>query len=207
MSKVLPGDSSKACQLWQAPHFKQSEAGANSLRTRKQQEQIEQQAYEQGFSQGYNEGLEQGQQEINEQVTYLQSVMATLAMPLLDLDKQVVDELVDLSMAVVRQMVRRELKISPGEVVAVVKEALSLLPATAGDVRLVLHPEDAALVRNALLGSDTESPWQIIEDPVLSRGGCRVLTNTSRIDATVENRINAAIAAVMGGERQVDQSP
>lgn len=206
MSKVLPGKSSKACQPWQAPHFKQPRAGANTLRTRKQKDQIEQEAYEQGFSQGYNEGLDQGQKEVNAQVSYLQSVMTALSMPLLELDKQVVDELVDLSMAVVRQMVRRELKTSPGEVVAVVKEALSLLPVTAGDVQLVLHPEDAALVRTALLGSDTESPWQIIEDPVLSRGGCRVLTNTSRIDATIENRINAAIAAVMGGERQLDQS-
>ena len=205
MSKILPGDLSGACQPWQAPHFKQSTSATNTLRTRKQQDQIEQEAYEQGFSQGYNEGLEQGQKEINEQLSYLQSVMATLAMPLLDLDKQVVDELVELSMAVVRQMVRRELKISPGEVVAVVKEALSLLPVTAGNVQLVLHPEDAVLVRNALLGPDAESPWQIIEDPVLSRGGCRVLTNTSRIDATVENRLNAVIAAVMGGERQVDQ--
>ena len=198
MSKILPGDLSRACQPWQAPHFKQSTAGTSTLRTRKQQDQIEQEAYEQ-------EGLEQGRKEINEQISYLQSVMASLAMPLLDLDKQVVDELVELSMAVVRQMVRRELKISPGEVVAVVKEALSLLPVTAGNVQLVLHPEDAVLVRNALLGPDTESPWQIIEDPVLSRGGCRVLTNTSRIDATVENRLNAVIAAVMGGERQVDQ--
>ena len=102
-------------------------------------------------------------------------------------------------------MIRRELKISPGEVVAVVKEALSLLPVTAGDVRLELHPDDAALVRNALLSADGDPPWQIVEDPLLSRGGCRVLTNTSRIDATVENRINAAIAAVMGGEREVDQ--
>lgn len=206
MSKVLPGDSSKAIQTWQAPHFKQSKTGANSLHTRKQKDQIEQEAYEQGYTQGHSEGLAQGQKEINEQISYLQSVMATLSMPLLDLDKQVVDELVEVSMAVVRQMVRRELKISPGEVVAVVKEALSVLPVTAGDVQLVLHPEDAALVRNALLGSDSEPPWQIIEDPVLSRGGCRVVTNTSRIDATVENRINAAIAAVMGGERQVDQS-
>ena len=155
MSKILPGDLSRACQPWQAPHFKQSTSGTNTLRTRKQQDQIEQDAYEQGFSQGYNEGLEQGQKEINEQVSYLQSVMATLAMPLLDLDKQVVDELVELSMAVVRQMVRRELKISPGEVVAVVKEALSLLPVTSGNVQLVLHPEDAVLVRNALLGPDT----------------------------------------------------
>jgi len=205
MSKILPGDLSRACQPWQAPHFKQSTAATNTLRTRKQQDQIEQEAYDQGFSRGYNEGLEQGQKEINEQLSHLQSVMATLAMPLLDLDKQVVDELVELSMLVVRQMVRRELKISPGEVVAVVKEALHLLPVTTGNVQLVLHPEDAVLVRNALLGPDTESPWQIIEDPVLSRGGCRVLTNTSRIDATLENRLNAVIAAVMGGERQVDQ--
>ncbi len=202
MSKRLDGDSSDSCQPWQAPNFNKS---SNSLRTRKQQIQNDKDAYDQGFTQGYNEGLEQAKKETEEHVHYLQSLMTTLAMPLLDLDKQVVDELVDLAMAVTRQMIRRELKISPGEVVAVVKEALSLLPVTAGDVRLELHPDDAALVRNALLSADGDPPWQIVEDPLLSRGGCRVLTNTSRIDATVENRINAAIAAVMGGEREVDQ--
>ncbi len=204
MSKVVDGDASDGYQPWQAPQFNTGTSGNSSLRTRKQQVQVEQSAYDQGFSQGYNDGLEQGRKEIEEHVSYLQSLMTTLAMPLLDLDKQVVDELVDLSMAVVRQMVRRELKISPGEVVAVVKEALSLLPVTAGDIQLELHPEDAELVRNALLGNDSDPPWKIVEDPLLSRGGCRVSTTTSRIDATVENRINAAIAAVMGGEREVD---
>ena len=204
MSKILDSDSTGNCQTWQAPNFAKSPGGVNTLRTRKQQSQIEQDAYDQAFGQGYADGLEKGQNEINEHVKYLQSLMTTLAMPLLDLDKQVVDELVDLSMAVTRQMIRRELKISPGEVVAVVKEALSLLPVTAGDVRLELHPDDAALVRNALLPSETDTPWQIVEDPLLSRGGCRVSTNTSQIDATVENRINAVIAAVMGGEREVD---
>ena len=206
MSKVLDGDSSGDYEPWQAPNFEQASTSGNGLRTRKQQVQSEQDAYEQGFARGYQDGLAQAQQEISEHVAYLQSLMNTLSMPLLDLDKQIVDELVDLSMAVVRQMVRRELKISPGEVVAVVKEALSLLPVTAGDVRLELHPDDAALVRSALLKTDGEPPWQIIEDPVLSRGGCRVSTNSSRIDATVESRINAAIAAVMGGEREVDRS-
>ena len=204
MSKLLDCDSSTDCKPWQAPQLSKSSPASTGLRTRKQQVQNEQDAYQKGFTQGYNEGLEKGQKEIGEHIAYLQSLMTTLSMPLLDLDKQVVDELVELSMAVVRQLVRRELKISPGEVVAVVKEALSLLPVTSGDVRLELHPEDAALVRSALLSSDGEAPWQIVEDPVLSRGGCRVSTDTSRIDATVENRINAAIAAVLGGERQVD---
>ncbi|MGB5276376.1 MAG: flagellar assembly protein FliH [Gammaproteobacteria bacterium] len=204
MSKILDGNSSGGCQTWQAPQLNNSATGTNSLRTRKQQSQIEQDAYEQGFTRGYQEGLEQGQHEISEHIEHLQSLMTTLATPLRSLDKQVVDELVDLSMAVARQMIRRELKTSPGEIVAVVKEALSLLPVTTGDVRLEMHPEDAALVRTALLPSDADAPWQIVDDPLLSRGGCRVSTNTSRIDATVENRINAAIAAVLGNEREVD---
>ena len=203
MSKLLDCDAPGDCKTWQAPQFDNT-SGGGSLVTRQQQQRLEQDAYEQGFSKGYQEGLEQAQNEINQHIHHLQSLVTTLAKPLADLDKQVVDELVDLAMAVARQIIRRELKTSPGEIVAVIKEALSLLPVTATDVRLELHPEDAALVRNALLGSDVQAPWQIIEDPVLSRGGCRVSTSTSRIDATVENRINAAIAAVIGCEREVD---
>jgi len=203
MSKLLDCDAPGDCKTWQAPQFDNT-SGGGSLVTRQQQQRLEQDAYEQGFSKGYQEGLEQAQNEINQHIHHLQSLVTTLATPLADLDKQVVDELVDLSMAVARQIIRRELKTSPGEIVAVIKEALSLLPVTATDVRLELHPEDAALVRNALLGSDVQAPWQIIEDPVLSRGGCRVSTSTSRIDATVESRINAAIAAVIGCEREVD---
>jgi len=150
------------------------------------------------------EGLAQGQSEIQHQVKNLSALMASLAMPLPDLDNQVVDELVQLSMAVVRQMVRRELKISPGEIVAVVREALNLLPVAAAEITLELHPEDAKIIRENLLHPDASSSWKIVEDTLLTRGGCRVLTNTSRIDATVEKRMNAVIAEVMGGERKLD---
>jgi flagellar assembly protein FliH len=204
MSKVLDSDSSGKCLPWQAPQFDQGAAGANRLRTSNEQNQIEQEAFDQGFNQGYAEGMKQAQKDARDNLKYLQSLISALASPLRELDKKVVDELVDLSMAVARQIIRRELKTSPGEIVAVVKEAVNLLPVSASDVSLELHPEDAALVRNALLPSDADTAWQIIEDPLLSRGGCRVSTNTSRIDATVENRINAAIAAVLGGERDVD---
>jgi flagellar assembly protein FliH len=215
MSKVLSCDSSADCKAWQAPHFehrRNSYAGgeqppnAAGQLPAQSEELYRKQIYEQSYADGYAQGLEKGQAEIRQQVAYLQSLMMTLATPLHELDKQVVDDLVQLAMAVVRQMVRRELKLSPGEVVAVVKEALGQLPVSAGDVRLELHPEDAALVRNALSGVDaeTQAPWRIVEDPVLSRGGCRVSTENSRIDATVESRINSAIAAAMGGERQVD---
>ncbi len=209
MSKV-PFVSGDSCEAWQAPHFSQGETGHleyNSeppLLTREQQQAVRQQAYDEAFAQGHQEGVARGSQEMAGSLNQLTAILDTLQAPLEDLDTAVVDELVTLCMAVVRQMVRRELKISPGEIVAVVRESLGLLPIASGDITLELHPEDAQIVRDALVKKGADPGWKIIEDPLLSRGGCRVLTKTSRIDATVENRLNAAIAAVMGGERHVD---
>ena len=212
MSRIFNCEQEDTCKPWRAPSFEAVEDSnvdyqlpdTINLSNRQKQETIRQQAFEKSYAKGYMEGLQQGQKEIRQQVAYLQTIMATLAMPLPGVDEQVVQEMAELCMAVVKQLVRRELKSSPDEVVAVVKEAVGMLPMTPGEVRLELNPEDAALVRKALGEPGTETSWRIIEDPLLTRGGCRVLTNTSRIDATVENRINATIAAVMGGERQVD---
>ncbi len=46
--------------------------------------------------------------------------------------------------------------------------------------------------------------WRIQDDPTLTRGGCRVETNTSSIDASVERRLGAVIAKVLGDERKED---
>jgi flagellar assembly protein FliH len=50
-------------------------------------------------------------------------------------------------------------------------------------------------------------PWKIQQDPLLTRGGCRVSTGDSRIDATVESRLGAVIARVLGDSRQHQASP
>jgi len=213
MSRIFNCEQDVPCKPWQAPSFEAVEDSnvdyqlpdTLNLSNRQKQETVRQQAFEKSFAKGYMEGLQQGQKEIRQQVEYLQSIMATLAMPLPGIDEQLVHEMAELCMAVVKQMVRRELKAAPDEVIAVVKEAVGMLPMAPGEVRLELNPDDAALVRKALGEPGAETSWRIIEDPLLTRGGCRVNTNASRIDATVENRINATIAAVMGGERQVDE--
>jgi flagellar assembly protein FliH len=46
--------------------------------------------------------------------------------------------------------------------------------------------------------------WRIVEDPLITRGGCKVDTEVSHIDATVENRLAAVIATLFGGEREHD---
>jgi flagellar assembly protein FliH len=97
--------------------------------------------------------------------------------------------------------VRRELKAQPEEIIAVVRETVALLPVGARAVRVHLHPEDAELVRSRLAAASGERAWNLVEDPMLARGGCRVSSDNSSIDATLEQRLGAVIAAMLGDER------
>ena len=203
MSKVITGEKPDACKPWQAPSFGAGVTGngAAGLRTHEQNAQLKKQAYDAGFAQGLNDG----KQQLHDKLAGLDAILAFMSTPLKELDERVVNELGELAMLVAGQIIRRELKSSSGEIIATVKDALNLLPVASGKVRLQLHPDDAATVRDALPGGDAERSWDIVEDPLLTRGGCRVSTSSSRIDATVEGRLNAAIAAVMGFERQEDR--
>jgi len=69
-----------------------------------------------------------------------------------------------------------------------------------------LHPEDASIVRERLAEPSNERAWKIVEDPTMSRGGCVVKTETSRIDARLESRINTIIANVLGDERAPERT-
>jgi len=61
-------------------------------------------------------------------------------------------------------------------------------------------------VRNALSmeSGNEEHSWKLIEDPMITRGGCEVSAPPSSINATLENRLSALAASVLGGEREQD---
>lgn len=206
MSKIIPKEDLEGIENWTLPEVnlaQKREPAARPL-TARQIEDLQQQAREEGFQIGRREGLEAGKKEIRARVHELDALMQTLAKPLEQLDGQVEEELVQLALAVARQLVRRELKTDPGQVLAVVREAMAALPLTARNVRLHLHPEDATLVRETLSVSDNERSWKIVDDPVLTRGGCKVSSDTSQIDASVERRLHNVIANVLGGQRETD---
>ena len=120
------------------------------------------------------------------------------------LDSEVQRQLVSLAGAIARHIVRRELKTQPDEIVAVIRETVALLPMTARDIRVHLNPEDAKLVRSRVVEAGSDRSWNVAEDPLISRGGCRVSSENSTIDATLEQRLGAAIAAALGDSRAPD---
>lgn len=204
MSRVIRADDLEGYEAWHVPEVG---AGGEAQRpvTARQLEEIQEQARREGFEQGQKEGREAGAQEFVERIQQLELLIAALDKPFETLDESVEQQLAQLAMIVARQLVRRELKTGPEQVIGVVRDALAALPVSARKVRLSLHPEDAALVREALSLQQGEASIQVVEDPVLARGGCRVLTESSQIDATVESRLNAIIANTLGGLRSSDE--
>jgi flagellar assembly protein FliH len=156
-----------------------------------------------GYQRGYAEGLAGGRDEVLLRIQKLDQILEFMGRPLEQLDATVEEELTWLTTEIARRLIRRELRSSPGEIVAVVRQAVNLLPVASAGVQVCLHPDDAQLIREVLsLGRDDEPVWRIVEDQTLSRGGCVVNTELSRIDATVEKRLGAVIASVLGDERE-----
>jgi len=167
---------------------------------------LQAEAYQEAFDQGLAEGREAGRGEVRAQVDKLAGMFFDLAKPFEALDAEVERELLTLAMALARQIVRRELKTDPTQIIGVIREAIAALPVAAREVRVHLHPEDALVVRQNLAPTESERAWTIIEDPVMARGGCQVTTTTSRIDARLETRLGAILSELMGTERQPQPS-
>ena len=72
------------------------------------------------------------------------------------------------------------------------RSALKLLPMGADNIRIHLNPQDFELAK--ALRERHEESWKILEDEALLPGGCRIETAHSRIDASMETRIEKAVA-------------
>ena len=218
-TKVIPGNTLSEYQAWQVPEVQSEGSQQHRPMTASQLEEIQIQAHREGYQQGLQEGREAGLEELTQRVRCLEQMIQSLSAPFEALDETVEQQLAQLAMLVARQLVRRELKTDPEQVIGVVREALSALPVAACSVQLALHPDDAVMIRESLslregeqnieLGPGGESSpdgggIHIVDDPVQSRGGCRVITEVSQIDATVESRLNMVIASVLGGQRGTD---
>ncbi len=162
-------------------------------------------AYAKGYAEGHDEGRARGLQEAQALAVRLAGIMDQLGQPLAEVDAAVIEAVSDLAVLIARHLVRRELKANPGEIVGVVRETMRHLPVAPRAARIRLHPEDADLIHAAFaLGEDTRS-WRLEADPLMTRGGCIVETDVSRIDASVESRLAAIASRMLGGDRESDR--
>ena len=203
--RIIPAEQGETVEHWQLPEVETAgEETQCAPVTAREIEEIQQAAWKEGFEQGRRDGLADAQREIARKVAELDALMQTLARPLERLDAEVEQQLVQLCVLLTRHLVRRELRTAPEEILGTIREAIALLPAHRREVRIHLHPEDARLVREHWQGDEEARQWRLVEEPGITRGGCRIESVASRIDATVEHRIHALLTRFLGGEREGD---
>ena len=166
-------------------------------------QKIRDQAYQEGFQKGHTEGLEAGQTEIETKKALLESMLHQLVEPTQACGEQTQQELLEMAFAISRQIVRRELKQDPTQLIAIIRDALKLLPIGSKNIQVLLHPEDASVIRN-VLSIDEDSPdsrWKLVEEPSMERGGCLLKTDNSNVDASVDRQIAVLFSRIAGGQR------
>lgn len=166
-------------------------------------ESIRQEAYNEGFAAGEKDGFrsttlkvrQEAEEALSVKLASLERLMNTLFDPIAEQDAQIEKAMVGLVEHIARQVIQRELVLDSSHIESVMREALKLLPLGVGNVRLYINPQDFEQVK--ALRERHEETWRIVEDAALQPGGCRVETEHSRIDATVETRINQIMAKLL----------
>lgn len=163
-------------------------------------ESIRQEAYNEGFATGEKEGFHSTQLKVRQEaevalaarLASLEQLMTHLLDPIADQDTQIERGVVLLVEHIARKVIQRELTTDSRQIGNVLRDALKLLPMGAQNVRIFINPQDFAQVK--ALRERHEETWRILEDDTLQAGGCRIETEHSRIDASIETRISLAMA-------------
>lgn len=159
-----------------------------------------QQAFEEARKQGFAAGVEQARSEMELEVHRLRQLSASLGNSVDSLDFWLADEILSLALDVAKQIIVGEIAARPEHILDVVRLALQQMAESTHDARLLLSPEDAALVRPILNDLLDKSRLRIVEDARIMRGGCRVETAQGDLDATLQTRWRQVIS-VLGSNR------
>lgn len=176
-------------------------------------EAIRQEAYNEGFSTGEKDGFHAGQLKARQEadaalaskLASLEQLMTQLLEPIADQDRNLEHAMVTLVSQLAREVIQRDLLVDSSQIRQVLREALKLLPMGASNVRIHINPQDFELVK--ALRERHEENWKIVEDSDLLPGGCRIETEQSRIDASVETRLGQAISQLFEQQRENATSP
>ncbi|OHC23283.1 MAG: flagellar assembly protein FliH [Pseudomonadales bacterium RIFCSPHIGHO2_02_FULL_60_43] len=176
-------------------------------------EAIRQDAYNEGFATGEKDGFHAGQLKAKQEadialaakLASMEQLMTQLFEPISAQDQQLEEAMVSLLGQMVRQVIQRELVSDSSQIRQVLSEALKLLPMGTGNIRIHVNPQDFEIIK--ALRERHEESWRILEDTSLLPGGCRVESELSRIDATVETRLNQAIKQLFEQQREQAAHP
>jgi flagellar assembly protein FliH len=153
-----------------------------------------------GIEKGVQQGLQRAQKQVDEKLAAVDELMTHLSHALNEQDYLLEQALLNVVTEVSRSVVGRELQIDSKHILQVVRQALSALPPSRDNVRIFVNPADVAVLDEAKeRGGES---WRALPDEAVNKGGCRVETEQSLVDFTVERRFSAMIDQLLNKQLQ-----
>jgi flagellar assembly protein FliH len=103
-------------------------------------------------------------------------------------------EVVELVAKVARQVIRAELALQPTQLLTLIDETLAAMPPTREAIDVFLNPEE--LKRIVELDPKRAKRWNLMADPRLAAGECRIRAGDEEVDAGCQQRLAAVIEQV-----------
>lgn len=155
-----------------------------------------------GYPRGEAEGRERGSEEgraaalarFDELARPVDALLESLGQLKADLRAAQRNEVVELVGKIARQVIRAELALQPVQLLALVEEALAVMPPSREEVEVFLNPEELRRVQE--LDPKRARKWTLLPDPALEPGECRVRSGDNEVDAGCQGRLAAVMEQV-----------
>jgi len=154
------------------------------------------------YLRGYNACKENESLEFDDRLNQLESLIGNLREQNVDLTG-FYDPVRELVASAIETIMATGLSESQDSIAKIVSSLLEEMEAESnGEVRVFLHPVDAALLKNHSF--DSESPIKILSDPRLTRGSVRATMGESIVENMIENRVQHVVEQVLAeGSKRV----
>lgn len=143
---------------------------------------------EEGRKNGFATGYAEGAQATLDETRRIASTANAFAAALRDSESALADHVLQLSLDIAQRVLGTTLKLKPELILPVVREAMAALVSQHGHPTLVLHPDDAAMIRPQIEDQIAHTAWRVIEDLTVTRGGCRVENGGAEVSALLQDR-------------------
>jgi flagellar assembly protein FliH len=148
--------------------------------------------YEEGFAEGEKAGIERGRNDVETQVERFIASIKEIALLKNKLYEGSEEELVDLILAAVSKIIRKELEVDRKIVAGVIKDALKNL-AGKKDILIRVNSQDYFYIlehKERLFAEDGDlRDVRFEEDNSVGIGGCLIESGSGEVDARIEKQL------------------
>lgn len=200
MSKDEKKVPEKIVSIWRTPRLvEESTPVANPV---DEEEQRKNSAYNEARSEGYAAGMEAAKRETDANREMLNGYLRALAQPFDEQNTQLAEHIASLAGKIAKNLVEKELNTSKESLVAMVQSAVKALGSRANEIKIQLHPQSADYIREQIRGDEEKTSWQVIDDPTMGIGDCKVSCDNSIVDSALDDRIDRIIAQFLEDARE-----